>query len=61
MQPLIRRELNGLVAVVAHSTRADGDFSPSMVPSRELAERRDRAVSSLASATSGTQRPRHCR
>lgn len=44
MQPLIRREVNGLVAVVAHSTRADGDLSPSMVPSRELAERRERAI-----------------
>jgi YfiH family protein len=44
MQPLIRRELNGLVAVVAHSTRADGDLSPSTVPSRELAERRERSI-----------------
>ena len=44
MQPLIRRELDGVVACVAHSTRADGDLSPSTVPADELARRRQAAV-----------------
>lgn len=44
MQPLIRHELDGYVAFVAHSTRADGDLSPAGVEPSELTGRRQRAV-----------------
>lgn len=44
MQQLIRRPLDGVVACIAHSTRADGDLSPSNVEPVLLAERRARAV-----------------
>jgi len=40
MTPLIARECNGRVAWLAHTTRADGDLSPSNVASDELLKRR---------------------
>ena len=40
MTPLIVRECNGRVAWLAHTTRADGDLSPSNVASDELLKRR---------------------
>ena len=44
MQPLIRCDVDGGVAVLAHSTRSDGDLSPSTVEAGELERRRSRAV-----------------
>ena len=44
MKPLIQRKQDGRTAYVAHSTRADGDLSPSTVPAEQLAQARKRAV-----------------
>lgn len=44
MKFLLRRECGDRIAVVAHSTRSDGDLSPSTVASDELADRRASAV-----------------
>lgn len=44
MQPLIQREHQGRIARIAHSTRVDGDLSPSTVEPGELAARRSAAV-----------------
>jgi len=44
MQPLIQREFQGRTAHIAHSTRVDGDLSPSTVPADELMGRRRRAA-----------------
>jgi len=44
MQPLIQRESQGRTSYLAHSSRLDGDLSPSMVPAKALAARRQRAV-----------------
>lgn len=47
MQPLIQLPLpgpDGRVAHIAHTTKADGDLSPSLVPGEELAVRRRNMV-----------------
>ena len=44
MRPLIQREFNGRTARIAHSTRGDGDLSPSTVAADDLSQRRQRAV-----------------
>ncbi len=44
MQPLIQREFHGRTAHIAHSTRGDGDLSPSTVAADDLNQRRQRAV-----------------
>jgi len=44
MQQLIRRRVGRLVATIEHSTRADGDLSPSQVLPVELEQRRQAAV-----------------
>jgi YfiH family protein len=44
MQPLIQREFHGRTARIAHSTRSDGDLSPSTVPADVLIQRRQAAV-----------------
>jgi len=40
MQTMLRRQVHGFVATIAHTVRSDGDLSTSTVPSDELAERR---------------------
>lgn len=44
MQQLLRRELGGVVAHISHSTRSDGDLSPSTVAPDDLLQRRLAAV-----------------
>lgn len=44
MQQLIRRTVGEFIATVAHSTRQDGDLSPSGVAPADLVERRRSAV-----------------
>lgn len=44
MQPLISREFGGRTAHLAHSTRVDGDLSPSTVSGDVLTERRQQAI-----------------
>lgn len=44
MQPLIQREFPGRTAHIAHSTRFDGDLSPSSIAADDLSQRRQLAV-----------------
>lgn len=44
MQQLLQRHLDGLTATISHSSRADGDLSPSTVEPEMLASRRSQAV-----------------